>query len=326
MSTCLNIPETASLLRDADTVLILTHQFPDGDTLGSGFALCRGLLQLGKKARVACAHPIPERYRYLTEGIHNDFLEPDFICAVDIANAPLLGSLDYYADKVDLAIDHHAVYAEYARYLLRDPEASAAAVLIYQLLIEMGVTLDVPIAEAIYTGIATDTGCFRFSNTNAGAHRIAAALLELPVRYEFINYLMFDMKSRARMTLEQSALAGMLYYFGGRCAVMPITLAQITLAGADKDDLEGVAAIPRQVEGVWVGITLREQEGGCYKISMRSDERVDVAAICAGFGGGGHVRAAGCNVDGTLEQVTGILLEAIARTVPKIGDECAMAP
>lgn len=321
MSELVSVEKAARLLGDADHILILTHQYPDGDTLGSGYALCRALIALGKTARVVCADEIPVKYAYMTEGVPNNDFEPAFICAVDVADRRLLGrSLEALAEQADLCIDHHGSNIQYARHLLLDAGCAATAMLIYHVILAMGAPVDREIAECIYTGIATDTGCFKYANTSAEAHRIAADLMETGIRYEMINRTMFDLKSRARLELERLALDSIRFYYGGRCAVMFITTDMVACSGAGENDMEGLAPISRQIEGVWVGVTLRQKLDGSYKVSVRTGTHADAAAICARLGGGGHVRAAGCSLTGTAEEAVNQLLAAVRDMVPAIAD------
>lgn len=317
MSEQLSVSRTADLLRGADRILILTHHDPDGDTLGSGFALCRAMLFLGKTARVECSDDIPDKYAYLYENLpKTPEFEPEFICAVDIADTKLLGEkLSVYADRIQLCIDHHGSNTGYARCLLLCPDYAATAMLICEVIRELGVVIDKDIASSLYTGIATDTGCFKYSNTTAYTLRMAADMLDCGVNSEMINRTMFDIKSRARVELERLALDKMRFYLGDRCAVMLITLDMIQKSGAGEDDMEGLAPIPRQIEGVWVGVTLREKRDGTYKVSVRTGNHADASAICSRLGGGGHIRAAGCTLDGPADQAIAVILDAVKQVI-----------
>lgn len=318
MSRMIDVADTAAMLSRAEDVLILTHQYPDGDTIGSAFALCRALRSLGKRARVECADEIPEKYEYLLMEDADSF-EPQFIVAVDVADDKLLGSLQSaYSGRIDLCIDHHGSNTEYAEYLLLKADYAAAAMVICEVLRTMEIPFDSAIAECIYTGISTDTGCFKYSNANAYAHRMAADMMDYSIRYDMINRVMFDVKSRARVELERRALSGMRFYCNSRIAVMPITCEMIEQSGAAENDMEGLAPLPRQIEGVWVGITMREKAGGEFKISVRTGNHADASAICKELGGGGHIRAAGCSLSGPLDTAVDTLVETVRRVVTGI--------
>lgn len=318
MSKTVTVQEAAQLLLDADDILILTHQYPDGDTLGSGYGLCLGLRSLGKRARVVCSDPIPEKYEYMAVQAPCEEFEPRFICAVDVADTKLLGSLAAFEGRVDLAIDHHGSHKDFQDHLFLDAQSPATALLIYDVLLAMGVSVDSHMAECLYTGIATDTGCFKYGNTTPKAHRVAAQLMELGARYEMINRSMFDIKSRARVELERLALESMEFYYGGRCAVMVISNDMLEQSGAQENDMEGLAPIPRQIEGVWVGITLRQKPDGGFKVSVRTGNHADASAICTLLGGGGHRQAAGCAMKGPAQAAIQRMLEAVAQATPDI--------
>lgn len=307
--------DAARFLKESDNILILSHHFPDGDTLGSAYALAMALLKLGKRTRVECSDPIPSKYRYFTSIPDFPEFEPECVVAVDIADPQLFGfKLQHYAERIDLCIDHHASNSHYAKRLLLQ-ETGATAEIIWRVIAAMGVEPDFDIAQAVYTGITTDTGCFRYSNTTAQTHRIAAELMELGVEAARINRIMFEVKTRARFEMERAALDSVEYYFGGRCAVMYITQQMIRDTGAKDSDLEGLPPLTRQIEGVKIGVTIREKADGSYKVSLRTGASYDASVICKALGGGGHARAAGCTLDGTREEARDTVLAAVAKVM-----------
>lgn len=320
MTQYVNERQAADLLRQADDILLLAHQYPDGDTLGSNFALCQALQGLGKRVRVLCGDPIPARYDYMNFPTTLEAFEPRFICAVDVADPRLLGpELEaQYGHRVDLCIDHHRTHVPYATHTCVDGDCAAAAMVILRILRLLEVELTPAIAACLYTGIATDTGCFKYSNTSPEAHRMAADCMELGIPTEMINRVHFDMKSRARIELERMALDKMEFYHHGRVAMMTITNEMIAHSGAEENDMEGLTPIPRQIEDVWVGVTLRQKSDGSYKISVRTGTHADAAQICALLGGGGHDRAAGCTIEGTLEEAKAAVLKAAEQALPRL--------
>ena len=308
----IDVNECASLLKEYDNYLILSHRHPDGDTLGSAFALKRALDLLGKKSMVRCNDEMPEKFSYLWQNLDNSEIKFDKIIAVDVADKKLLGE-DFeaeYGDNVFLCIDHHMSNREYAENLLLEDRA-AAAVVIYEVICELGVEITPEIASCVYTGLATDTGCFMFSNTTPTVHRIAADVMEKGADYTLINRLMFETRTLSYIRLEQMAVASIESHFDGKCAIMTITQEMFNASGSNESECDGIASIPRKIEGVKVGVTIREQINGKYKVSLRTVEPFDAAKICAVFGGGGHNRAAGCEFDCTLEDAKKQLLEII---------------
>ena len=312
--------QAADLLMAADHILLLAHQYPDGDTVGSNYALCLALRSMGKRVRVLCGDPIPEKYDYMIAGVEMPDFEPEYICALDVADAKLLGPQlqAEYGHRVDLCIDHHSTNVGYAAATCVDGDCAAAAMVVMRIVRLLGVALTPAIASCIYTGIATDTGCFKYLNADATTHRMAADCMDIGIPYEMINRTHFDIKSRARIELERMALEGMEFHHNGRVSIMTITNEMIARSGAIENDLEGLTPIPRQIEGVWVGITLRQKEDGNYKISVRTGHHADATVICGLLGGGGHVRAAGCSVDGTLEEAKAAILAATEQSIPRI--------
>ncbi|MGN0570373.1 MAG: bifunctional oligoribonuclease/PAP phosphatase NrnA [Candidatus Fimenecus sp.] len=310
--TRIDYKKCAELLSENDNYLILTHRNPDGDTLGSAFALHRALASAGKKSTVRCIDEIHSKYEYLWEGIACGDIDFEKIIAVDIADRKLLGDAfeKEYGDNVFICIDHHMSNREYAENLLLE-DCAATAEIIYGVINCMGVEIDSGIASCIYTGLATDTGCFMFSNTTPSTHRIAAEMMEKGADYITINRVMFETKTMSYLRLEQMAVSSTEIHFGGKCAVMTITQDMFKQSGSNESECDGIASIPRKIEGVMIGATLRERSDGSYKVSLRTVEPYDAAKICARLGGGGHSRAAGCEFNCSLDNAKAILLETI---------------
>lgn len=308
----IDVKECASLLKENNSYLILTHRHPDGDTLGSAFALARALRETGRAAAVRCIDEIPQKFSFLWENFRNDDCDYEKIIAVDVADIKLLGSEfeQKYGGSVFLCIDHHLSHRGYAENLLLGDKAATAEV-VYEVIKALGVTIGREIANCIYTGLATDTGCFTFSNTQPSTHRIAAEMMDAGADFTLINRLMFETKTFSYLKLEQMALSTIELYFGGKCAVMTITQEMFRESGSNDGECDGIASLPRKIEGVAVGVTIRERTDGTYKVSVRSVEPYDASKICAAQGGGGHARAAGCEFECSLSDAKKTLLELI---------------
>ena len=180
----------------------------------------------------------------------------------------------------------------------------------------MGVQIDSDIASCIYTGCSTDTGCFRYSNVTERTHLIAAELIKAGAKHSMINTRMFETKSMNNVMLESMCLSTLKFYAQGRIAVISVTQDMFLKTGTDKSALDAIKPITRQIEGVTAGITLREESDGVISVSLRTDEDVDAAAICAHFGGGGHVRAAGCEFKGiTLDEACQRVVEYVTELI-----------
>lgn len=302
----------AAFLKEQEGFVLLCHAFPDGDTIGSAAALCEGLRQLGKRAYIRCPHDIPKKFAPLTEGFLSCDFPEETVVAVDVADRKLLGHLDeVYGERVDLCVDHHPSNTGYAKRLCLNADAAANCENIFHLLQALGVRMTSTIATALFVGLSTDTGCFQYANTTPQTHRIAADLMEAGIPAGEINRVLFGIKTRARIELERRILDGMRFFFDGQCAVVTITKQMRAESGCDDSDMDGISSLARTVEGVRVGVTVRERSDRRFKISLRTVEPIDASAICKELGGGGHVRAAGCELDGPIEAVMERLLSVI---------------
>ena len=292
-ATNITLEQAAEFLREHDDFLILSHANPDGDTFGCSHGLCGALQMIGKRARIACADPLSERFSYMKKAIEVQEFEERTIVSVDVADKSLLGKYEeVYGNRVDLAIDHHLSHASFAKRIYVDDTAAAAAEVVYDLILLLGVEPNEHIAACLYTGIATDTGCFKYGSTTRLTHEKAGKLMEYGFNAAEINYVMFDMKTKARLKLEQYAIEHMVFFAKDRGALVVLTKEQTE--SVDAEDLNGIAALPRQIQGVEIGIILKERDDG-WKVSMRSNS-LNVQEICGQFGGGGHFRAAGCSL------------------------------
>ena len=314
--TVIETPSAAAeLLKKQNNILILAHGNPDGDTLGCAYSLCRALRAMGKKAAVECCDDIPRKFDYLKRELDEQIFEPDYIVAVDVADTKLLGKKDEekYSDKIDLAIDHHASNRMFAENTLVDSSAASASEVILLVIRELGQKITPEIADGIYTGLSTDTGCFRYSNVTPRTLRMAAEMIEAGADNAAINTVMFETKTKSYAALERECLANMQMFFDDRCALIIVTQEMFRKTGSSESECDGIAALPRQVEGVLIGVTLREKKDGNFKVSMRTHAPANASEICAQMGGGGHIRAAGCQLDGPLENAKKILIENIKK-------------
>ena len=307
--------QAAQRLRELDNVLILTHRRPDGDTVGSAAALCAALRSLGKRAYVYAHNEYISRLIPFLEGmLQPEEFVPGSYVAVDIAS-PRLFPFDEkeIAGEIDLSIDHHLGSGGFAKELCVDTSCAACGELLYDILLELGcVTAET--ALPLYVAVATDTGCFRYSNTTARTHRIAAALMEQGIDVAAVNYRMFECKTRGRLQIESMLVAGASYYDGGTVAITVLSDEMAARAGATADDEDDLAGVMRSVQGVRAAVTIREQKDGTSKISLRTleePEGISAEQVCVMFGGGGHMRAAGCTIDRAPSEAALMILEAI---------------
>ena len=306
--------ECAAFLRSHDRYLILTHCRPDGDALGSAAGLCRGLRQLGKTAAVLPNPEITERYvPYLREYEAGADYEPETVISVDLAEEGILQlNGDAYKGKIRLSIDHHPSNKGYAALTLLEAERASCGEIIFGLLTELLGKIDRETATLLYIAVTTDTGCFRYKNTTPDTLRTGAALLEAGAPND-LNRTLFMKKRRSRLMLESAIVASLDFFQEDEAVIGTVLLADRVRCGVTESDMEDIASIAGQPEGVETSITLRENEGGKWKVSVRTGQYANADAICAEFGGGGHGMAAGCTLEGSYADVKERLKAAVRK-------------
>lgn len=311
----ISIDECAKLLKEQDNILILTHAHPDGDTLGCGFALCRALMKLGKICAVKNADEIPKKYSYMYEDIVPIKFKPKYVVAVDVATENLLGELEgkYH---IDMCIDHHSTNTEYADNILVE-DVPAASETMLKVVKALGADIDKGIADCLYTGLTTDTGCFRYASTTAQTYRAAAEMIECGADNGRINRVMFETKTKTYARLERLALDSMRFYVNEKVAIITVTQEMYKLTGSNEQETEALAPLTRQIEGVEVGITIREKADGTCKASIRTFESVNAAELAKCFGGGGHAQAAACKFACDVKEAREQLVEKCTEILGK---------
>lgn len=306
----------ANIINNKDYFYILTHMYPDGDALGSSYALCRIIQKMGKHAKILYNNPMPEKFKYMESYIKKEDFNPEYIISLDLADTSLLGeNLEQYKDKINLCIDHHISNKKYSPLFFIDSTAAATCEIIYRLLLEINVPCDKEIASCLYTGIATDTGCFEYSNTTYTSHFIAGKLMQYGAPVDIINEHLFTVKPKKKIELEKVMYQNLEYFFENQCAITQITLREMDKLGIKDGDLDGIASIPIKIEGVDIGITIKETETEKYKVSVRTSNKVNANEFCENFGGGGHARAGGFQTNGNIETAKKEILNIVNKTL-----------
>lgn len=311
----INIQQAVDFLRENNDYLILMHASPDGDTLGCGHALCGALQRIGKHAKAVCPEEIPHKFDYLFSACEKQEFDYKNVVCVDVADTKLLGDMKEIGDTAELCIDHHETNVDYAKRTLLRGEYASACELVYEVINALGVAFDKELANCIYTGAATDTGCFKFSNTTPQTHIIAAEMMNHGAEYAMINYVNFDLKTQDRLKLEQEVMKNIRYFEGGRVALLSVPLSLVQSLDVDSDDVGALANIPRQIEGVDVGICIKEKKNGSFKASLRTSKLVNAAEVCRKFGGGGHAAAGGCSFWEGAEDAEKRIVEAACEAI-----------
>lgn len=305
----ISLETIADIISETEKAIILFHERPDGDAIGSAFALKLLIEALGGKAYCLSGDEIPDRLRFLTCGIQESTLEDSLpsgfvgakVIAVDCGSASQVGKL-YGEFTPELSIDHHGTSQRFADGCT-DTSAAATAEMIYDIgfiLLNKGKISSLPprFAECVYAGISSDTGCFRFSNATPSTHKKAAELIALGIDSADINHRLFSSKTRLMMIAEAESVKKLRTYADGKIAVVAFNADEIRELGIKRENFDAFIEVARSLEGAEIAISVRRSDGdtGC-RVSMRSASDVNVAEICAVFGGGGHVRAAGCTVN-----------------------------
>lgn len=309
-----SLKEISEYILEKDFFGILMHMSPDGDALGSAFSLCRALQSIKKHAKILCSDPVPEKFSYMNGFIKHEEFNPQCLISVDVADKKLLGDkLKSFEDKVDARIDHHKFGENFAKLNFVDSKSAANCEIMYELILKLGIKIDKEIATCLYTGIATDTGCFKFSNTTAKTHLITSKLMDLGISADKLNEKLFIKKSRKRLETEKLMNNNLEYFFGGKCAVTSVTLEEMEILKISENELDGIASIPIETEGVDIGVVIKEKTSNFYKISVRTTDKVDAAEFCKIFGGGGHSRAAGFSSTLALEELKKEILNKLGK-------------
>jgi bifunctional oligoribonuclease and PAP phosphatase NrnA len=315
--------EFAQALKPGQRICVTTHVNPDGDGLGSEAGLVHLLRARGIEAVVTNPSPTPERYRFLfrdlagvdrTQEAVRELRKADLILVLDISDVGRLGMLSQpVLDRgVPVAcVDHHVSQGHLPsgpRYV--DPDASATGELIYQLAVANEWALTPPAARALYVAILTDTGAFRFSNTKPAVLRTAAALLEAGLDPEQIYLDVYANGPEGRARLLAETLQTLVVEPDRGLAWVTVPPGALERLGATPDDLDGIVEVLRSIAGVRMALLFREIAAGRVKVSLRSVGTVDVAQFARPFGGGGHTKASGLSMEGSLAHVQAEVLGA----------------
>jgi len=317
--------EVAERLRGETKIVIVSHEAPDGDALGSvtAFLLMADRLGIESRAHIPGDASIPPEYDFLpgVERIGRGPLEllpgDETVYALDCASLLRSNVGDLATGAVLVNIDHHQDNPGYGEFNLLDPEAASTSAILYEVFQAGGLPLDAKIATCLYVGLVTDTGRFQYSNTTPVAHRVAAGLQEAGVDVNAIYREIYEKTPLPKLRLLQTALDHLEVRLGGALVVSWLGNSDFVRAGAGEGHAEGLIDTLRRIQGVRVAALLKEMSqggGGQVKASLRStDGAVDVAAVARKRGGGGHVRAAGFTTEGTIPAAAAWIEEEVGR-------------
>ncbi len=306
-------------INKAESIVILTHENPDGDAIGTGLALYNSLKQIGKNPDIIIPD-YPRTFAFLpgTDEIkkESDITKYDLAISVDCATIKMLnGFANYFEDaKVKISIDHHSTNTMFGDFNYVIPHAPACAQVLLVVLEYFKIDITKDIGTCILTGIITDTGGFKYSGVTAETFKFVAELLEKGVNVSKVYKRVLQTRTKANFELNRIAADRLEFFEDGKVAFTYITKEDEEKVNAENGDHEGIVETGRDIEGVEVSIFIRQTDKGC-KISMRSNEYVNVSDVCLLLGGGGHTRAAGCSLQCPIEQAKEKILRQVKAVI-----------
>ena len=300
--TELSFENLLNKVKECGYTAIVCHRNPDPDTLGSAMGFKHILKKLGKDSKIVCCEKLPKRLSFMTKGeeilYDGYFSEFDSVVAVDVASPSQMGELFDHAEKVDFTIDHHGMSTRFSDFYMEN--CAACAQIIYKIAEGLGIAdyMEIGFYEAIYAGITGDTGCFKYSNVTDETHLIASKIVKKNIDYAEINRLIFDTKSVGEIAAQRVTYQNMRLEADGKLAIITFTNQMKAENSLTEEDISDVVNCVRQIDGVQVAVSIKQSSKleDNYFISSRSNCDIDVAKLCAYFGGGGHTRAAGCTI------------------------------
>lgn len=289
------IRKMAEKLRLYDEYVIVYHIRPDGDCIGSSFALALGLQSIGKKCIVVGRDPVPQIHQYLTNAVRQDDIENPIYFSVDAVSPMRTGN---YADKhFTFCIDHHRDNSINADFKYVEEDCGACSEIVFKLLQAMNVVITKNIADLLYTALVTDTRCFQTSDTSSQSFEIAAELVRFGADNYNISRRNCFVKSKGRRAIEEILKESLNFSCNGSIITGIITLEDLKKADIADSEIEGINSYVEQYEEMQIGVTIRELPDGRSRCSTRTNGNISSNDICAAHGGGGHYHAAVCELD-----------------------------
>lgn len=314
------INQIIKCIKDSNKIAISFHSSPDGDSIGSSFALCRALKKFGKNVYIVCIDNIPDNLQFLNEDeevtVSRD-VTSDTSCLIvlDCGNLQRI-SINTDLSKRDFSlinIDHHVSNDMYGDLNFIDTNASAVGEIIYQILKLMGISIDTKIAACLYTSLITDTGSFRHSNTTAVTHGIAGDLINTNLNFSKIHRYIFDQEKFSSIKLTGKVIDSMYLTLSNKVCIMLITKDMVDQLNLDAYDSSNMVNIGLKVKEVETSVLFKEVDKNTIKVSLRSKDFLDVRKIAEHFGGGGHIRAAGATIDSNINDAVTLVLERLKK-------------
>lgn len=320
----MRVPENiVAAIRNAESVFVTSHIVPDGDAIGSVLGLGLSLKEAGKRVYLLVDGGAPRNLSFLP-GASYILTNPeeipeglDLAIILDVGSYDRIGVAEAPARscKSQVNIDHHATNAGFTELAWVDTSAPATGLMVAELVKSLGLPFKPAAATAIFCAISTDTGSFRYSNTNSACFRLAAELIDAGADPYGVSMNVYDSRPLGAVKGLGAVLSEIEIQAGGKLAVMQIRRALMLEYGLSESDVEGFISYGRSIDGVEVCVAFKELEDGVVKVGFRSKSLIDVSSIASSFGGGGHKRASGCTVEGGLDRALGMILPAVERAI-----------
>lgn len=309
---------------EAKSVAVFPHVNEDSDALGSCFAFAKVLRKMGKKVTIYVSGRVEARLAFIGtdyvmyhEGIEHDH---DLCACLDCGDLDRITERKALFEEIgnSINIDHHLTNTNFADANYVDGNASATSEILLELFRKMDVEIDDDIAKDLYTAICSDTGCFKYSNVTPKTMRAAADLLEYNFDHAEIVRLLFDCESLAATKLKAEVTEGLKSYAGGKISLVTLDESIGEKYGMHKEDIPNLVEIPRRIEGTEIAVCIKHVKDG-FRVNLRSNGKADVAKVATGFGGGGHVKAAGATVHlPTLEETEKTVINACMKALEEM--------
>ena len=311
------LKKIAKKLKKAGNIAIFSHLNPDGDALGSAFAMKYVLESIGKCATIYLEKTMPEKFTFLGNDYEiadeNTEILADLALVLDCGEYSRLGKCEAACRSVSdvLCVDHHKTGGDFGEFYYNEPEAAATAQVAYRLASLLTKNIPTKAYEAIYTGMSTDTGHFKFSNVSPETFFIAGEILKKGIDHRKITTIIYDTQKREKMIFLGEAAQRVKLYHGGRVALLECYGDFLEKFGLTYDDVEELPNIPLNLEGVEVAVLVKDKDDTSRRVSFRTKDVIDVSEIAEKFGGGGHKSAAACVISGNIEDEIAKILDAV---------------
>ncbi|MBQ3181837.1 MAG: bifunctional oligoribonuclease/PAP phosphatase NrnA [Clostridia bacterium] len=318
------LKKIAKILKRAQTIAIFSHLNPDGDALGSAFAMKYVLESIGKCATVYLEKSMPEKFNFLGNDYEiadeNTKIFADLALVLDCGEYSRLGKCENGCRKISdvVCVDHHKTGGDFGKFYYNEPDAAATAQVVYKLANLLTKNIPKLAYEAIYTGMSTDTGHFKFSNVSPETFFVAAKILNAGINHRKITTIIYDTQKREKLVFLGEAAKRVKFYQDGKIALLECYGDFLEEFGLTYDDIDELPNIPLNLEGVEVAVLVKDRDQDSRRVSFRTKDVIDVSEIAQKFGGGGHKSAAACVISGDIEEEITKIIDAIAK---KLGEK-----